>query len=99
MPSFVGRRTFFHVAAMCVGSTRLAHARDQAPGLQGPVATPWRGTVLQPDEGEHLISGRRRAPMRIKIDSTRAAGARMSMVISEVAPGATIPIHPSPERG
>jgi mannose-6-phosphate isomerase-like protein (cupin superfamily) len=93
MPSFAGRRTFFQVAAMWVGSTRLARAREQAPGRQGAAATPWRGTVLQLNEGEHLISGRRRAPMRIKIDSTRAAGARMSMVISEVAPGAAIPIH------
>ena len=31
--------------------------------------------------------------MRIKIDSTKAEGATMSMVVSEVAPGANIPIH------
>jgi len=31
--------------------------------------------------------------MRIKIDSAKALGATMSMVISEVAPGASIPIH------
>jgi mannose-6-phosphate isomerase-like protein (cupin superfamily) len=31
--------------------------------------------------------------MRIKVDSTKAGGATMSMVVSEVAPGANIPIH------
>ena len=31
--------------------------------------------------------------MRIKIDSRTATGATMSMVISEVSPGANIPIH------
>lgn len=87
------RRTFCQAAAMWIGSTGLSRARGQAPGPRGAPAAPWRGTVLQLDEGEYLISGRRRAPMRIKIDSTRAAGARMSMVISEVAPGASIPVH------
>jgi mannose-6-phosphate isomerase-like protein (cupin superfamily) len=31
--------------------------------------------------------------MRIKVDSSKAFGATMSMVVSEVAPGASIPIH------
>lgn len=31
--------------------------------------------------------------MRIKVDSRKAPGAHMSMVVSEVAPGAGIPIH------
>lgn len=53
----------------------------------------WEGVVLQRDEGERLISGRRRAPMRIKVDSTRDKGATMSMVVSEIAPGAAIPVH------
>lgn len=54
---------------------------------------PWRGVVLQADEGEFLVSGRRRAPMRIKVDSRIAHGAAMSMLVSEVAPGAAIPVH------
>ena len=53
----------------------------------------WGGVVLQEDEGEALVSGRRRAPMRIKVDSARAPGVTMSMVMSEVAPGAAIPVH------
>lgn len=56
-------------------------------------AARWGGTVLQATEGEHLISGRRRAPMRIKVDSTIATGATMSMLVSEVEPGASIPVH------
>lgn len=53
----------------------------------------WPGVVLQADEGELLVSGRRRAPMRIKVDSRIANGATMSMLVSEVAPGAAIPVH------
>jgi len=53
----------------------------------------WDGVIRQRDEGELLISGRRRAPMRIKVDSVRAKGVAMSMVVSEVAPGAAIPVH------
>ena len=56
-------------------------------------AAPWRGTVLQLHEGQHLISGGRRAPMWIKVDSTIATGATMSMLISHVDPGADIPVH------
>ena len=53
----------------------------------------WGGIVLQRDEGQLLISGRRRAPMRVKVDSAGAKGVRMSMVVSEVAPGSAIPVH------
>ena len=53
----------------------------------------WRGIVLQPNEGELLISGGRRAPVRIKVDSTIAIGATMSMIVSQVDPGASIPVH------
>lgn len=59
--------------------------------LADPAA--WPGVVLQPDEGEHLVSGRRRAPMRIKVNSRAARGAAISMLVSEVAPGASIPVH------
>jgi quercetin dioxygenase-like cupin family protein len=31
--------------------------------------------------------------MRVKVDSASAKGVRMSMVVSEVAPGAAIPVH------
>ena len=60
-------------------------------GMTG--ASPWRGAVVQHDEGQLVISGRRRAPMRVKVDSRVATGATMSMIVSEVAPGATIPVH------
>lgn len=49
--------------------------------------------MRQPDEGELLISGRRRAPIRIKIDSARLRGVAMSMVVSEVLPETAIPVH------
>ena len=63
--------------------------RDALEAEQGPRG----GVVLQADEGELLISGRRRAPMRIKVDSVKLPGVNMSMVISEVAAGAAIPVH------
>jgi mannose-6-phosphate isomerase-like protein (cupin superfamily) len=53
----------------------------------------WRGAVVQPDEGDLLISGGRRAPVRFKVESTVAIGATMSMIVSQVDPGATIPVH------
>ena len=81
----IGRRVFLHAAVAWAALT------DRAVGAQ--LATPWSGAVVQKDEGEYLVSGRRRAPMRIKIDSRRAAGATMSMLMSEVAPAANIPVH------
>ena len=70
-------------------------ARDTAvSALPGPgESTAWRGVVLQPAEGRLLISGGRRAPVRIKVDSTIAHGATMSMIVSQVDPGASIPVH------
>jgi quercetin dioxygenase-like cupin family protein len=62
-------------------------------GLQRSTPGAWRGAVIAADEGELVISGRRRAPMRIKVDSRIAVGAAMSMIVSEVAPGASIPVH------
>lgn len=53
----------------------------------------WGGVVLQASEGESLITGRRRARLSIKVDSARVAALPMSMVVSEVDPGATIPVH------
>ncbi|HUQ98737.1 MAG TPA: cupin domain-containing protein [Gemmatimonadaceae bacterium] len=57
------------------------------------VRTDWQGTVLQADEGKFIVSGRRRAPMNVKIDSAQIPGVAMSMLVSEVGPGLTIPIH------
>jgi quercetin dioxygenase-like cupin family protein len=81
----IGRRTWLASITAWVAARRLASAGTQAAA--------WRGAVLQADEGEHLISGRRRAPMRIKIDSRAATSATMSMLVSEVSPGANIPVH------
>lgn len=53
----------------------------------------WGGTVLQADEGERLLSGRRQGLMHIKVDTARTPGVAMSMVISEVPPGGAIPVH------
>lgn len=73
-------------------SSRGTHAGG--PSLPGSMlASSWRGAVVQENEGELLISGRRRAPMRIKVDSTVAVGATMSMLVSQVFPGASIPVH------
>ena len=89
MADSISRRTLVTWAA-AVGAASTANF-----SLASPAAMPsrWRGAVLQVDEGEFFISGRRRARMRIKIDSTVAHGATMSMVMSEVAPGASIPVH------
>ncbi len=91
MLEFFSRRMFLQLAAMFVAQSRSAPASTQA--VQGAQSSPWTGAVLQANEGQHLVAGRRRAPMRIKVDSTKAVGATMSMVISEVSPGASIPIH------
>jgi mannose-6-phosphate isomerase-like protein (cupin superfamily) len=64
-----------------------------ASGDVGQAVPPWQGVVLQSNEGEYFVSGRRRAPMRIKVDSRIARGATMSMLVSEVVPGAAIPVH------
>lgn len=95
MPSPLTRRDLLStgLAACCI-PLAPAWVRQLVPptditGLQQP----WRGIVLQRDEGELLISGRRRAPMRIKVDSARDTTVRMSMVVSEVAPGGAIPVH------
>lgn len=79
------RRVFFQSAVAWAALCRRVF------GAQSP--QPWTGAVLQADDGEFLVSGRRRAPMRIKVDSRAAAGATMSMLMSEVAPGANIPVH------
>jgi mannose-6-phosphate isomerase-like protein (cupin superfamily) len=82
------------LAGGCNGTDDGAGQRNDS-GAQARSVTgrSWRGAVLHPDDGQLLISGRRRAPMRIKIDSATAIGATMSMLISEVAPGASIPVH------
>src|SRR5262245_27957068 len=89
MLEFFSRRSFLQLAAALAGQSATARASTQAQ----PAESKWAGAVLHANEGEHLVAGRRRAPMRIKIDSTKAVGATMSMVVSEVAPGANIPIH------
>ncbi len=90
MLEFISRRVFLQLAALFATPSRPLPV---GAGSQQSQPSPWTGTVLQATEGEHLVSGRRRAPMRIKIDSRKAVGATMSMVISEVAAGATIPVH------
>ena len=93
------RRAFITKGAVAALAGAVLSACSRAAGSgsvgEGPssVVGSWGGTVLQIDEGELLVSGRRRAPMRIKVDSTVATGATMSMLISEVAPGAEIPVH------
>lgn len=91
MLEFISRRMFLRFAALF--GAQPWTAPTTATASQRGQAQQWSGAVLQASEGEHLVSGRRRAPMRIKVDSTKAVGATMSMVISEVAPGASIPIH------
>jgi mannose-6-phosphate isomerase-like protein (cupin superfamily) len=91
MLEFFSRRMFLQLAAVLSAQSRPATAGPQA--VETAQSAPWTGAVLQSDEGEHLVAGRRRAPMRIKVDSTKAVGATMSMVMSEVSPGASIPVH------
>ena len=91
MIEFFNRRMFLQLAAVFVAQPRSASASALAG--QTAQSSPWPGAVLQANDGEHLVAGRRRAPMRIKVDSTKAVGATMSMVISEVSAGANIPIH------
>lgn len=81
-------------SAACSRGDAAAESRAGSADQGGPEAAgSWPGVVLQADEGESLVSGRRRAPMRIKVDSRVAHGATMSMLVSEVAPGASIPVH------
>jgi quercetin dioxygenase-like cupin family protein len=70
-----------------------AKANGSTSARQDSARLGWGGAVIQPDQGELLVSGRRRGAMRIKVDSTTAIGATMSMVVSEVQPGASIPVH------
>src|SRR6185436_1090726 len=106
MTTRLGRRAFIEqgsaaAAALSAASLGLLSAACGSPathvaGHPLPDNTPastWRGAVVQENEGELLISGRRRAPMRIKVDSTVAIGATMSMLVSQVFPGASIPVH------
>lgn len=99
-----GTVTAAALASGTVSALALACAPPPSPSPEARTAVPegadvgtgrtaWRGTVLRADEGELMISGRRRAPMRLKVDSTVAHGATMSMLVSEVAPGAAIPVH------
>lgn len=90
MIEYFSRRGFLQLASLFAVQPQSAAASAQP---QRAPSSPWAGTVLQADDGEHLVAGRRRAPMRIKVDSTKAPGATMSMVISEVSPGTGIPIH------
>lgn len=91
MFELLSRRGFLQAAAMLAAQPRTGLA--DAPAIQPAPSSPWAGTVLQANEGEHLVAGRRRAAMRVKVDSTKAAGATMSMVISEVPPGTSVPVH------
>lgn len=91
MFSAIGRRTFF--ANLLTWPALGPRLFSSNPTDQPASTSPWRGVVLQADEGLHLVSGRRRAPMRIKVDSRVARDATMSMIVSEVAPGASIPVH------
>lgn len=71
-----------------IGSRRIAGGAEP-----GQPSANWAGTVLQANEGEYIVSGRRRAPMRIKVDSRTVPGTEMSMLVSEVPPGQSIPVH------
>lgn len=102
LETIAGKGTALSAAslAMLAACGQASPEREQAvSGADSPRAVgtrdapSWGGVVLQHDEGQLLISGRRRAPMRIKVDSRIAAGATMSMIVSEVAPGASIPVH------
>src|SRR5262245_27929052 len=89
MRKAIDRRRFLQVTAGGVAQSSLAPTSGP-----GQAASPsWGGAVVQADEGERLVAVRRRAPMRIKVDSRSATGATMSMVVSEVSPGANIPVH------
>ena len=68
-------------------------ARPLGAAEPGQPSAEWAGTVLQADEGDYIVSGRRRAPMRIKVDSRAVPGTPMSMLVSEVQPGQMIPVH------
>jgi mannose-6-phosphate isomerase-like protein (cupin superfamily) len=70
--------------------TRRADTGSADPAGQEPQ---WRGAVVQANEGQLLVSGRRRGRMRIKVDSRIAVDATMSMLVSLVDPGANIPVH------
>ena len=85
MLEYFDRRMFLQLASVFVAQSQSAAVKNQLSA--------WAGTVLQANEGELLVAGRRRAPMRIKVDSTKAVGATMSMLVSEVSPGAGIPVH------
>jgi mannose-6-phosphate isomerase-like protein (cupin superfamily) len=92
MLGFISRRMFLQLAALFGAHSLTATPTNAQAPKPGP-SPRWTGTVLQADEGESLVAGRRRGLMRIKVDSTKAVGATMSMVVSEVAPGASIPVH------
>ena len=50
-------------------------------------STAWRGVMLQPSEGELLISGGRRAPVRIKVESTNTGATTITWYAVYSRPG------------
>ena len=83
------------VAALSTGPFALLAGACQQRGTQltARVSGAWGGIVQQAGEGAGVVSGRRRGLMHIKVDSANAPGVAMSMVVSEVPPGGTIPVH------
>ena len=63
------------------------------PALFAALEGERRGFVLGADGGELCLFGSRRSPVRIKVDSAKDAGATLSMITQDIAPGEGVPVH------
>ncbi len=52
-----------------------------------------KGIVVHEDEGEHILTGRRKVPMTIKISKTKHGVDNISFSIEDMIPGRKMRIH------
>ena len=52
-----------------------------------------KGIIVKEDEGEHIITGRRKAPITIKISKTKNGINNISFCTEDIIPGRKIRIH------
>jgi quercetin dioxygenase-like cupin family protein len=86
----IRRRSFIKVIGATGAATFLQgvlYATDSAPDQ-----TAGTGLLSRSDEGELLLIGPRRAPVRIKM-GLRNGSSRLAMGTEDIAPGDRIPVH------
>ena len=85
-----GRRGFIKTITAAFGWLTLSlrsRAADPAPTPTAPT-----GLILKPDDGEMLLIGPRRAPLRIQV-GRHLGSERLAMGSEDIIPGDGIPVH------